>query len=105
MPPTLRLKNDRLKFYWVSRLAGLSLGRFLIDGASVKGGLLSHGLKPNFHRNIGQLRRPLPRFFVHKWRACKDGDYVHAKRNDKNVPLNSRLPKNGKASHTVVSQK
>ena len=30
---------------------------------------------------------------------------MHAKRNDKNVPLNSRLPKNGKASHTVVSQK
>ena len=48
---------------------------------------------------------PWRRFFVHKWRACKDGDYVQAKRNDKNVPLNSRLPKNGKASHTVVSQK
>ena len=24
--------------------------KVLIDGASVKGGLLSHGLKPNFHR-------------------------------------------------------
>jgi hypothetical protein len=29
--------------------------------ASVKEGLLCHGLKPNFHRYIGQLRRPLSR--------------------------------------------
>ena len=79
----------------------------------MKGGLLSHGLKPNFHRNIGQLRRPLPRlqktpwrrFIVHKCRACEEDDYVHAKRNDKAVPLNSRRPKNGKASCIVVSQK
>ena len=27
---------------------------------------------------------------------------VHAKRNDKDVSLNSRSPKNGKASHSVV---
>ena len=44
------------------------------------------GLKPNFHRYIGQRRRPLARlqkmawrrFFVHRWRACMDDDYVHA---------------------------
>ena len=30
------------------------------------------------------------RFFVHKWRVSKDDDYVHAKRNDKDVPQNSR---------------
>ena len=29
---------------------------------------------------------------------------MHAKRNDKNVPLNSRRPKNGKASHTVLGR-
>ena len=34
-----------------------------------------------------------------------DDDYVHAKRNDKAVPLNSRRRKNGKASHRVVSQR
>ena len=28
--------------------------------------------------------------------------YVHAKCNDKDVPRNSRSPKNGKASHSVV---
>ena len=33
-----------------------------------------------------------------------DDDYVHAKRNDKAVPLNSRRRKSGKASHRVVSQ-
>jgi len=27
---------------------------------------------------------------------------VHAKRNDKDVSLNSRTPKNGKPSHSVV---
>ena len=32
-------------------------------------------------------------------------DYVHAKRNGKAVPLNSRRPKNGKASQIVVSQR
>ena len=87
--------------------------RVLIDGASVKEGqkgLLSHGLKLNFHRHIGQLRclpprlqkTPWSRFFVHKWRACKDDDYVHAKRNDKGVPQNSGRPESGKASHGVV---
>ena len=62
---------------------------WLIDGASVKEGLLCHGLKPNFHRYIGQLRRPLPRlqktswrrFFVHRCHTCGFDDYVHAKRN------------------------
>ena len=34
-----------------------------------------------------------------------DDDYVHAKRNDKAVPLNRRRRKNGEASHRVVSQK
>ena len=34
-----------------------------------------------------------------------DDDYVHAKCNDKAVPLNSRRRKNGKASHRVVSQR
>ena len=64
-------------------------------------GLLSHGLKLNFHRYIGQLRRlppphqktPWRRFFVHKRRMCEDDDYVHAKRNDKDVPQNSRRRK------------
>ena len=84
----------------------------MIDGASVKRGLWN-GLKLKFHRYIGQLRRPLPRlqktpwrrFIVHTCRACEEDDYVHAKRNDKAVPLNSRRPKNGKASHVVVSQR
>ncbi|ACO68212.1 predicted protein [Micromonas commoda] len=73
--------------------------------------LLIHGLKLNFHRYIGQLRRlpsphqktPWRRLFVHKWRACEDDDYVHAKRNDKDVPQNSRRPKTRKASHSFVS--
>ena len=75
-------------------------------------GLLTHSLKLNFHRCIGQLRRLPPRlqktprrgFFVQKWRACEDNDYVHAKRNDKDAPQNSRRFRNGKASHGVVSQ-
>ena len=79
----------------------------------MKEGLLSHVLKLNLHRYIGQIRRPLPRlqktpwrhFFIHKWRACEDDDYVHAKRNDKDAPLNGRRPKTGKASHNVVSHK
>ena len=83
-----------------------------IDGASVKRSLLRNGLKLNFHRCNGQLRRPLPRlqktawrrFIDHTCRACMDDDYVHAKRNDEVVPLNSRRRKNGKASHRVVSQ-
>ena len=74
-------------------------------------GLLSHGLKLNFHRYIGQLRRLSPphrktlwrRLFVHKWRACEDDDHVHAKRNDKAVPQNSRRRKTRKASHSFVS--
>ena len=69
------------------------------------------GLKLNFHRCIGQLRRPLPRlqkparrrFIDNSCRVCLDDDYVHAKGNDKAVPLNSRRRKNGKASHRVVS--
>ena len=72
--------------------------------------LIIYGLKLNFHRHIGQLRclpprlqkTPWSRFFVHKWRACKDDDYVHAKRNDKGVPQNSGRPESGKASHGVV---
>ena len=56
------------------------------------------GLKLKFHRRVGQLRcHPSPprktrsrRCFVRKWRACEDDDYVHAKRNDKDVPRNSR---------------
>ena len=59
---------------------------------------------------LGQLRRrpPPPRktrlasCFVQKWRACEDDAYVHAKCNDKDVPRNSRSPKNGKPSHSVV---
>ena len=39
---------------------------------------------------------------VQKWRACEDDAYVHAKRNDKDVSLNSRTAKNGKASRSVV---
>ena len=69
------------------------------------------GLKLKFHRRVDQLRcHPSPprktrsrRCFVRKWRACEDDDYVHAKRNDKDVPRNSRTPKNGKPpSHSVV---
>ena len=89
--------------------------RVLIDGASVKEGLratvLTHSLKLNFHRYIGQFRRLPPRLqktpwrplFVHKWRACEDDDCVHAKRNDKDVPQNSGRPKTRKASHIFVS--
>ena len=63
--------------------------------------LLNHGLKLNFHRYIGQLRRlpprlwktPWRRLFVHKWRVCEDDDYVHAKHNDKDFPQNSRRRK------------
>ena len=85
----------------------------LIDGASVKRSLPRYGLKLNFHRYIGQLRHPLPRlqkttwrrFFDHRCRVCMYDDYMHAKRNDKAVPLNRRRRKNGEASHRVVSQK
>ena len=34
---------------------------------------------------------------------CEDDDYVHAKRNDNDVPQNSRRPKTRKASHSFVS--
>ena len=80
----------------------------LIDGASVKEGLratvLTHSLKLNFHRYIGQFRRLPPRLqktpwrplFVHKWRACEDDDCVHAKRNDKDVPQNSGRQRHGR---------
>ena len=89
-----------------------------LDEASVKPrwkthweGLLIHGLKLNFHRYIGQLRRlspphrktPWRRLFVHKWHACEDDDYVHAKRNDKAVLQNNRRPKTRKASRSFVS--
>ena len=61
---------------------------------------------------IGQLRRLPPRhqktpwrqFFVHKWRACEDDDYLHASCNDKDVPQSSRRPESGKASHSDVCQ-
>ena len=84
-----------------------------IDGASVKRSLLRNGLKLNFHRYTGQLRRPLPRlqktawrrFIVHMCRACTDDDYVHAERNGTAVPLNSRRRNNGEASQRVVCQK
>ena len=54
----------------------------LIDGASVKRSLLRNGLKLNFHRYIGQLRRPLPRlqktgkrrFIAHMCCACMYDD-------------------------------
>ena len=52
-----------------------------------------------YHRLI---RRRL--FFVHKWRMCEDDDYGHAKRNDKDVPQNSRRRRTRKASHSVVCQ-
>ena len=35
--------------------------------------------------------------------SCEDDDYVHAKRNDKDVSQNSRRPKTRKASHSFVS--
>ena len=34
---------------------------------------------------------------------CEDDDYVHAKRNDKDVPQSSRRRKTRKASHSFVS--
>ena len=82
-----------------------------IDEASMKRSLLRKGLKVNFHRYIGQLRRTLPRlqktawrrFIVRRCRVCTDDDYAHAKRNDKAVRLNSGRRKNGEASHRVVS--
>ena len=84
-----------------SRKAGLGRVSSFNRWASVKDGLeglLSHGLKLNFHRYIGQLRRlppplqntPWRRFFVHEWRACEDNDYVHAERNDEDVSQNCR---------------
>ena len=36
---------------------------------------------------------------------CEDDDYVHAKRNDKDVPQNSRRRKTQKASPSFVSLK
>ena len=51
------------------------------------------------------FRRRLGQFFVHKWHACGDDDYVHAKRNDEDEPQNSGRPQTGKAWHIVVSQK
>ena len=36
--------------------------------------------------------------------SCEDDDYVHAKRNDNDVPQNNRCRKTQKASHNVVSQ-
>ena len=83
----------------------------LIDAASMKKcTYIVCGLKLKFHRRVGQLRRrPSPprrtrlcRCFVRKWRACEDDDYMHAKRDDNDVPRNSRSPKNGKPSHSVV---
>ena len=35
---------------------------------------------------------------------CEDDDYMHAKRNDKDGPQNSRRRKSQKASHSVVSR-
>ena len=69
-----------------------------------------YGLKLNFHRYIGQLRRlpsphqktPWRRLFVHKWRACEDEDCVHAKRNDKDVPQNNRRRKGTEGVARVV---
>ena len=43
-----------------------------------------------YHRLI---KRRLGVDHVHKWRVSKDDDHVHAKRNDKNVPQNSRRRK------------
>ena len=45
------------------------------------------------------------RIIVRMCRECMNDDYVHAKRNGKAVPLNSSRPKNGNASHIVVSQR
>ena len=70
-----------------------------------------YGLKLNFHRcsvnfdvDHRLLGDALASCFVQKWRASEDDAYVHAKRNDKDVPRNSRTPKNGKPSHSVVSE-
>jgi len=73
--------------------------RVLIDGASVEEGLrraTNPWFEAEFHRYIGQLRRLPPRlqktlwrrFFIHKWRACEDDDYVHANRNDEDYTIN-----------------
>ena len=35
---------------------------------------------------------------------CEDDDYMHAKRNDKDGPQNSRRRKSQKASHSFVSR-
>ena len=108
----------RLWDWWTGTFGSRGWFGTSLDEASVKPrwkthweGLLIHGLKLNFHRYIGQIRRlPSPHqktpwrpLFVHKWRACEDGDYVRAKRNDKDVPQNSCRPKKGKASRSVVS--
>ena len=53
-------------------------------------------LKLNVHRCIGQFRRlPSPprktrlrRYFVQKWRSCEGNAYAHARRKDKDLPLN-----------------
>jgi hypothetical protein len=85
----------------------------MIDGASVKRGLLerfetetSPILRSNFDRPLPRLQKTAwRRFIVHRCRACMNDDDVHAKRNGKAVPLNSSRPKNGNASHIVVSQR
>ena len=72
-----------------------------------------NGLKLKFHRCIGQLRPStsassedgLATYLVHMCRGRMIDVYVHAKRNGRAVPLNSRRRKNGEASHIVVNQK
>ena len=85
----------------------------MIDGASVKRGLLErfetetspiHRSTSTVHYRVFRRRLGVA-FIVHRCRACMNDDYVHAKRNGKAVPLNSSRPKNGNASHIVVSQR
>ena len=100
-------------FIWDESETFSSFNRWSFSERRTKEGLLKHGLKLIFRRYIGQLRRlppphhqetPWRGFLVHKRRACEDDNYGLAKRNDKDVPQNSRRRRTRKASHSVVCQ-
>ena len=58
--------------------------------------------------NIDRRLERLPkmawrRIIAYMCRGCMHDDYVHARRNGRAVPLNSRRPKDGKTSHIFIS--
>ena len=78
---------------------------------------MKNGLWERFETEISPMHRStytstsassedgLACIIIHMCRGCMHDDCVHAKRNGRAVPLNSRRPKDGEASHIVDSQK